>query len=169
MAITLNSTAGDPSANSYVSLVEANTYLEAHLKASSWSVLDDERKKAALISATRALDSMRFGGRKASQTQSLLWPRQYIYDYENYLITGIPKQLKDAECELAIWMLTEDDRIAGQFELETMDSVEIGPIKYKIKSGYDAEIIPSYIEDLLEMIGPGAVVESDSSVSVMVQ
>lgn len=165
MAITITATSGSASANSYTTLAEANTYLEAHLLASSWSSLDDERKKAALVSATRQLDTEQYAGRRQFQSQSLAWPRIGLYDHDGYVITGVPTKLKDAECELAIWNLTEDDRLAGKFEIDTIESVEIGPIKYKIKS--DASSFPDSVEDLLEAIGP-SVVTGDTPVSVMV-
>jgi hypothetical protein len=66
--------------------------------------------------------------------------------------------LKDAVCELAIYNLTEEDRLAGQFEIDTMESVEIGPIKYKLKA--DADYIPDFIDDMIEAIGPFVMVES---------
>jgi hypothetical protein len=73
--------------------------------------------------------------------------------------------LKDAVCELAIYNLTEEDRLAGQFEIDTMESVEIGPIKYKLKAG--AEYMPDFIEDMIEAIGPNVMVDG-GSVTTMV-
>jgi len=165
MTIAINATPGDAAANSYVTLLEANTYLEAHLQASNWSALDDEKKKASLVSATREIDTMQFNGRRASQAQSLVWPRLGLYDYDSYQITGIPTRLKSAVFELAIWNLTEEDRLAGKFEIDTMESVEIGPIKYKIGAG--ASSFPDSVEDLLEAIGPSVLLE-DSNAYVMV-
>lgn len=155
MAITIISIPGDVDANSYVTLDEANTYLEAHLNAETWSALDDERKKASLIHAARLIETFRFGGLKSTSTQALEWPREGVYDRNGYYVDGIPRKLKDAQCEIAIWELMEPDRLAGRFELETMEAVKIGPINYNVTKG--APVLPSYITDMLKAIGPGAV------------
>lgn len=168
MTITINATPADSTANSYVTLAEANTYMEAHLQASVWSALDDEKKKAALVAATRLIDNEQFAGRRAHQQQSLSWPRTYVYDYDAYPVEGVPQKLKSAQIEYAIWNLTEEDRLAGSFEVETMESVEIGPIKYKIRSGVSSS--PSTVQDMLNAIGPEVFKDSSKPTSkVMVQ
>lgn len=49
--------------NSYVTLAEANSYLDDSLRSGdTWSVLDSDTKKRALISAARTLESMRWQG-----------------------------------------------------------------------------------------------------------
>ena len=158
--ITIDAVAGSPTANSYVSLEEANSYLEAHLQASVWALLDDEKKKASIVGATRLIDTAQFLGRRLHQSQSLAWPRTYIYDFDGYQVSGVPQKLKAAVCEYAIWNLTEEDRLAGRFEIDNMESVEIGPIKYKI--GKDADSTPDIVEDLLEAIGPYILKDSES-------
>lgn len=166
MTITIDAIEKSATANSYVTLAEANTYLEAHLKASTWAALDDEKKKASIVTATRIIETEQYAGRRATQAQALSWPRTYIYDYDGYVVLTVPKKLKDATCELAIWYLTEDERLAGQFEVETMKNVEIGPIKYTLKE--DAEYIPDFIEDMIEAIGPNVMIDSGSGVTTMV-
>ena len=166
MTITIDAVEKSATGNCYVTLSEANTYLEAHLKASVWTSLDDETKKAALIGATRLIESEQFVGRRATQAQALAWPRTYIYDFDGYVVLNVPAKLKGAICELAIYNLMEDERLAGRFEIDTMDSVEIGPIKYKLKP--DADYIPDFIEDMIEAIGPNVMIDSSSSVKEMV-
>lgn len=160
MAITIISTPGDEAANSYVTLDEANTYLEASLNAAIWADLDDERKKASLVHATRLIESFMFGGLKSTSTQALEWPREGVYDRNGYYVAGVPRKLKDAQCEIAMWELNEPDRLAGRFELETMEAVKIGPINYNVAPG--APVLPSYIMDMLKAIGPGAVKDPNS-------
>lgn len=161
MAITIISTPGAIDANSYVTLAEADIYLEASLNAESWTALDDERKKAALAHAARLIESLRFGGLKSTATQSLEWPREGVFDRNGYYVNGVPSKLKDAQCEIAIWELNEPDRLAGRFELETMEAVKIGPINYNVAPG--APVLPSYITNMLMAIGPGAVKDPNSS------
>lgn len=168
MAITLTATESGSTSNSYVTLEEANTYLEAHMQASVWAELNDERKKAALISSNRTLETLKFSGIRSTKDQNLSWPRRYIIDYDGYQVTGVPKQLKSAQCELAMWYLTEEDRLASDFELGNLESVDMGPIKYKMKTGLEFEIIPEHIEELIERIGPNTL-SSGNTAKVMVQ
>lgn len=169
MAIIINSTPGSSTANCYMTLAEADEYLEAHLSASIWADLDDERRAAALISATRELDALIWTGRRVTKEQTLSWPRLYIYDHDSFQVTGVPAKIKAATAELAIWNLSEEDRLAGNFELDTMESVTIGPLTYKIKAGMKGGI-PSHIIDIIKSIGPTIMNDSDSpGVKIMVQ
>lgn len=166
MTIVIDAVEKSTTGNCYVTLEEANSYLEAHLKASVWAATDDETKKAALIGATRTIETEQYVGRRATQHQALSWPRTYIYDFDGYVVLTVPSKLKAAVCELAIYNLMEDERLAGRFEIDTMDSVEIGPIKYKLKP--DAEYMPDFIEDMIEAIGPFVVQDSSGGVKSMV-
>lgn len=158
MAITLISTAGATNANSFVSLEEANEYLNAHVEFPAWVSLDDEDKKRNLITATRTLDLLIYSGRKSTTTQALTWPRTGVYDYDGNSLQGVPKLLKEAVCELVIHWLTEDDNLAGDFELENLESVEIGPIKYKVRSGAYSDL-PGDVTDRFKAMGPGVVLD----------
>lgn len=162
MAITIIATEGAANANSYLTLAEAESYLEAHQDYSVWSALDDEAKKAALISATRELDLIEYAGRKATQAQSLQWPRISVVDRDGYTITGVPKLLKDAVCEQVIYDLTEEDNIASEFDIEYLESVEVGPLKYKMKAGAKAGI-PEDVKERLNAIGPGIVMTGQTA------
>ena len=162
MAITLIATEGAANANSYLTLVEAESYLEAHSDYTFWSALDDEAKKAALISATRDLDLIEYAGRKSTQAQSLQWPRIGIVDRDGYTITGVPKLLKDAVCEQVMYELTEDENIASEFDIEYLDSVEVGPLKYKMKAGAKAGL-PEDVKERLTAIGPGVVMTGQTA------
>ena len=167
MAITLIATEGAANANSYLTLAEADSYLEAHLKSSFWSALDDEAKKAALISATRELDLIIYAGRKSTQAQALQWPRLSIYDRDGYAVTGVPKLLKDAVCEQVMHELTEDENIASDFDLENLESVEVGPLKYKMRAGLKSGL-PDDVADRLNAISPSLIVEGEDSPSAKV-
>lgn len=166
MTISVITTPGGITSNSFVSLEEADTYLEAHLQATEWAVFNEEQKKAALISSTREINQLRFSGRKATTSQALSWPRTGIIDYDGFSVTGIPQALKDAVCELSIYRLTEDDRIAGDFELENLKSVEIGPIKYTVNANTSVSI-PPIVRTILNSIGPALVSSTRAKVMVL--
>ena len=167
MAITIIATEGAANANSYLTVAEADSYLEAHLDASFWAALDDEAKKAALISATRELDLLIYAGRKSTQSQSLQWPRLGIVDRDGYTVTGVPKLLKDAACEQVIYELTEDENLASDFDLKNLESVEVGPLKYKMKPGLKTGL-PSDVEDRLNAISPMLIIEGEGGPSAKV-
>lgn len=111
MTITIDATVGGAAANSFVTAAEATAYLANRLNASTYwtdGTLDDEHR--ALIEATRELSMRPWVGRRATTTQALSWPRQWVTDIDSpnqyYLsTTAIPQRVKDATCELALEFL----------------------------------------------------------------
>jgi hypothetical protein len=79
----------------------------------------------------------------------------------------VPKLLKDAACEQVIYELTEDENIASDFDLKNLESVEVGPLKYKMKPGLKTGL-PSDVEDRLNAISPMLIIEGDGSPSAKV-
>lgn len=74
--ITLNANLGDPSANSYVTLQEANNYIRnVRGHSSTWDLLSVEGKKRLLIEAARDVDRLNFIGEKYYDFQALEFPR----------------------------------------------------------------------------------------------
>ena len=58
--MALNTTPTDPSADSYVTLAEADAYLQDRTDVSDWTALTDSQKEAVLKLATKHINSMRF-------------------------------------------------------------------------------------------------------------
>lgn len=107
MPITLTTTVGDPAANSYADVAQADA--RALLRAVSplaaaWTASTDiERKKSALISATMDEDSvfesgLYLSGTPSTDTQALFFP---TVDYP----AAYPQNLVDATIELAFTLL----------------------------------------------------------------
>lgn len=115
----LVATVGAADANSYVGLTEANAYLAAgaHLQAAAWTALDDTQKAAALITATRQIDRLRFWGCKYSELQALQFPREYC----NWKFNEIPKELREAVMEQAV-SLAPNIATGGQSTRERLQS-----------------------------------------------
>lgn len=89
-------------ANSYVTVTEAKNYATARLENFP---TDDAAVEALLIDAMDYLEALRrqFQGTKASTEQELQWPRlTVVIDGENFASDAIPKELKNAQCQLAI-------------------------------------------------------------------
>lgn len=108
MAVTVTETAGSATANSFATVAEADTRLEARLNSSAWT--GTEEKKIALIEAGRELSALSWKGLRTDATQALSWPRTGVYnlddpDLTEYADDAIPQWLKDAQIELALEFL----------------------------------------------------------------
>jgi hypothetical protein len=108
---------GRVDANSYADVAEGDAFHEAHLYATDWTGANSTTKTAALVFATRLIDSYyQFRGFKAHDTQALQWPREFARDddalhnkvflslasRDEYFADNIvPKPLRDATIETA--------------------------------------------------------------------
>lgn len=72
MALTLGT-------NSYVTLSEAELYLEDRIDIAEWEAANDDIKEKALVTATRFIDTLAFAGYASEETQALSWPRTGQY------------------------------------------------------------------------------------------
>ena len=82
--ITLNSKLGDPNANSYCSLTQANEYIQNKYGHSTvWDDLTVEGKKRVLIQAAKDINTMNFKEDKYYDAQALEFPRD-----DHDVITG---------------------------------------------------------------------------------
>ncbi|MGO4326739.1 DnaT-like ssDNA-binding protein [Cupriavidus sp. 2TAF22] len=119
MAIVVEDGTGKPDANSYVSVAEADAY---HADRGNTAWASATAKEAKLINATAYADSMyRFQGQAAGTTQALEWPRAGV--------TGIPKRVKDAVCELALRALAGP--LAADVKPDQVTETTVGPITKK--------------------------------------
>ena len=148
MPSAIVATSGSATANSFVTEVECDTYLDDRLNASSWNDLaaaaDD--KLRALIEATRWLTGMAWDGQRTDDVQNLSWPRDYaenpdLPESEDGLSTltyfgntVVPQRVKDATCELALQFLK-----SGTTDLMAMDTTS--NIKKKKVSVLETEYV----------------------------
>lgn len=123
MAITLDFTVGGASANSFVTLTEANTYASGRLNAQAWEDdATDDTKNRALVEATRWLTELSWTGRRTTDTQALSWPRDFAIDPDSptgqfFANNAIPQCVKDATMELALQFLK-----GGTTDISTYDT-----------------------------------------------
>lgn len=124
--MTLNATPGDLSADSFVTLAEAEAYMATVYHKDAWTALGvgtdaDAAKETALREATRLLAELPWIGVRAAQAQRLAWPRvsyvvrytagpAWMRDVEGYPIPAntIPWQVKNATVAFAFRLLSED-------------------------------------------------------------
>lgn len=145
--MALVATPGAANANSYVTLVEAQAYFADRVFTDPWDDADDQSK--ALITATKRLDQESFMGDRATETQSLKWPRMGVYT-DGVLIgdSVIPQKVKDATCELALSLASEN--ILEPSELAQFHSLSVGPISLVMKDdGVTSESLPAQVARLL--------------------
>ena len=123
---------GRADANSYADVAAADAYFEAHLYASAWTAATVGTKAAALVMATRLVDSQyQFNGYRAHDTQALQWPRERCPDPDRNLITStplspvltnfvpsnlVPQGVAFAVCEMARELLIADRTAAPRGE-----------------------------------------------------
>lgn len=103
---TIDDTVAGPSANSYIDVADADIYFDGRLNTTAW--IDSLDQEAALIQACQILDQQDYIGVEASDTQALKWPRYADEDQtliRNYAITSIPAPVRNAQCEVALWLL----------------------------------------------------------------
>ena len=179
MAVTIDATAGGANANSYITLAEADTFVEAMISSSDvskWTTGNDDTRNRALTAAAERLDRERFLGARATNTQARQWPRTgvrkpdtYINSYATnfpfrisedfFTDTEIPDQIKRAQIELAVYLKNNVDGISLG-GLEDFKSVKIGSLQVAPdKTGaIGADRVPPMFERYLtglRISGPG--------------
>jgi len=103
--------------DTYVTVVEADTYFAARMGFDSWAVLDEPTKEKALVSATQQLDTLcSWYGSKCDSAQNLAHPRTAD-------CPDVPQDIKDAQCEIAFPVSVNGTAsTAGEQELKSMDA-----------------------------------------------
>lgn len=127
---TLVSDPASGSFNCYISLADADVYHEKRLHNTAWTSATDDDKEAALMWATRQLDTLAWKGVRALGTQPLQFPRKGLSyweyddetgDYEIQDVSNLglstyvevpndapPREVKDATAELAFTLISGD-------------------------------------------------------------
>ena len=179
MAVSIDATAGGASANSYMTLAEADTFVEAMISSSDvskWTTGNDDSRNRALAAAAQRLDRERFLGARATDTQALQWPRTgvrkpdtYVNTYatgfpfrisdDYFTDTEIPDQVKRAQIEMAVYLKNNVDGISLG-GLEDFKNVKIGNLDVTPdKTGaIGADRVPPMFERYLtglRISGPG--------------
>ena len=143
MALTLikEDGTGKVDANAYANAADGDAYHEGHLYATAWTAATEGQQAAALVMATRLIDSQfQFGGTRANAVQALQWPREDCRDPDADDWNGgtvasdvVPKSVVEATCEMARELLIADRTAApaggGKTRaalIELLGGVEIG-------------------------------------------
>lgn len=133
---------GSATANSYVSVADADQYFDNYGAPTTWTGATTASKEEALRAGTQYFEveyRERWLGNKASSTQALAWPRAYVY-IDSYLLdeSAMPQALLDATCEAALAYLTDGDLLP--------DITNPSAIKRKRLKAGEAEIDTEYAD-----------------------
>jgi len=131
VAATINATLSSATANSYVTLAEADSYFETVPNSGTWDDKTDDQKNRAIISATRWIDSLNFYGDRCDTNQALSWPRNnYHVDRVELTCSAIPAEIKYASYELARALANDTDAVTGNTGTEGLyDKVKLGDLE----------------------------------------
>ena len=114
MAATINATIKSETANSYVTLTEANSYFETVPDSTTWDNKTDDQKNRSLIAATRWIDTFVYQGDRCDENQALKFPRtNYQVDRVELSCSTIPNNIKYAQYEEARALANDTDAITG--------------------------------------------------------
>ena len=133
MAATINATIKSETANSYVTLTEANSYFETVPDSSTWTDKKADQKNRALISATRWIDTFVYQGDRCDENQALKFPRtNYQVDRVELSCSTIPLNIKYAQYELARALANDTDAMTGNLGTDgNFSEVKLGDIEVK--------------------------------------
>lgn len=146
--------AGLSTANSYVSVDDADIYHEKRLHITDWSSSTGSTKEAALMWATSLLDRMvDWDGTKYTSTQALRWPRSGIYDVDGYSIDSdtIPQFLKDATAEYARLLIATD--LTAVNDLAGFSEIKVDVIQLKIDKWDRTKTLPDPVWNMVKNYG----------------
>ena len=164
--MALDATLGGASANSYVTVAEADAYFATSFGRTAWGSASAANKEIVLIESTRLLDLLvSWKGYVKSDTQALRWPRTYVPNIdgrylESYISDSIvPKDVKNAVFELAYSLLSNGGFQASENELA---KVKVGPVSIDFSDTVKSNGLPKMVSDMIARWGEYTVASSNS-------
>ena len=166
--MALDATIGGASANSYVTVAEADAYFATSFGRTAWGSALPANKEIVLIESTRLLDLLvSWKGYVKSDTQALRWPRTYVPTIdgvdtvlESYISDSIiPKDVKNAVFELAYSLLSNGGFQASENELS---KVKVGPVSIDFSDTVKSNGLPKMVRDMIARWSEYSVVSSNS-------
>lgn len=114
--MAIDTTVGGASANSWASVAEFKVYRDVRLPANATvTAASDALIEAALQVACRSInENFDWTGAAVDDVQALTWPRSGMQTRNGFTIatTTNPKELKDAQCEMAFQIIAGADLTA---------------------------------------------------------
>ena len=161
MALIVEDGTGLADAQSYISVVDADTYHSERGNA-DWAAADAAAKEASLIKATEYLDGKygnRWLGWRRSSTQALDWPRDDVLDELGTEYTGVPRKLAQATTVVALKVIQGADVSPDLDRGGKVHSESVGKITTVFQTGAPAQTLYTAVSRLLTGLvrsaGPG--------------
>lgn len=150
MSITIDTTIGGATANSYNAVAQVDAYAigAQPSDAAAWAALaTDDAKAVFLIRATRVLDTVPFSGLLVSTTQALQWPRVGVdipvgfglffgFYGAYYPPTVIPPAVMEAHARLTLFLAvnaTNDPFSTG--DAGPLSALKVGSLDLTFRAG----------------------------------
>lgn len=127
--------------DSYVTLVEAAVYLGRRLRTTPWDSADTATREKALKHATLCIEALPWTGAKTTSAQLLAFPRNGE--------TAVPQAIKDAECELALWLLTFDAEALAHLAHAGVTRHGVGPVQLDLARAGSVHSLPPIVQSLI--------------------
>jgi hypothetical protein len=158
MAIDIIETPGDPDANSYVTVADADAYHQTRpaSQVATWTAATADDKAAAVVMATELLDAnFMWNGTPTSVDQALAFPRTGLTNRNGVPVDPgiIPRELKRATSEFARQLLTGNRTADNDVARMGLTDLKAGPISLSFKEGTTSEV-PAVIPDAVRMMIP---------------
>lgn len=153
MALTVENGAGLSNADSYLSVVDSDTY-HSNFGNAAWASATTEEKEAALRRATQYLDThYQWSGLPLTYTQALKWPRIYSdlpLEYQTWPV----KAIQNACAELALRSLSSSLYTDQQDAQVTRKTVDVITVEYStgVNSG---QVRFAIVDDLVKLYTGG--------------
>lgn len=154
----IDATIKGTSANSYVSVADADTYFDLSIFKSSWTQLSIAEKEQFLVFSTRRIDAEKFSGNKTTKDQSLQMPRTGILDKDQAFWIDedtIPAYFENAVLELCMEYIKEykdESPLFSKNDQERMSDVTIGPLKGTLRKTSEYSL-PNIVKRYLNSVG----------------
>jgi hypothetical protein len=127
--------------DTYVTLAEAVSYLARRLRTGPWDAATTTTRETALKHATLLLEALPWTGEKATSSQILAHPRGAD--------TAVPQAIKDAQVELALWLLTFDAEAISHLARAGVVRHGIGPVSMELTRAGGFHALPPIVQSLL--------------------
>lgn len=154
MALTLDASIGGSAANSYNAVTDGDDYHDGRLFAIDWTDAATATKEAALVWATRLLDThFDWQGGKFTLEQALRWPRFGALDRDGELIDSVvlPPSLKNAVSELARLLIIGDRSI--EKGTEGLEKLKVDVIELTFDKFDRTKTIPDEVYQMISHLG----------------
>jgi hypothetical protein len=158
MAIVIVTTIGSASANSYISLADANTYHkeQRYHTYETWLEYGSSTRSSALVWATRLLDEqVDWEGTIVYPAGALRWPRYDVWNLDGYQLsqTEYPTFLEYAVAEYAYHLLVEDRTEETNRDMKGFKEMRIGDLHLIIDEWTNKPVIPPAVWSMVKSYG----------------